>query len=59
MPKCSKCGFRARDIAGLARHYRKKHPQSMRRKKSSKPKHSKSFKVPQGMRYCPCCGREL
>lgn len=59
MPKCKKCGFRARDIAGLARHYRKKHPQSMKRKKKGKSSHSKSFTMPGGMKYCPCCGREL
>lgn len=58
MPKCKKCGFRARDIAGLARHYRKKHPQAMKRKRTgSKPKQSKTMSA--GMRYCPCCGREL
>ena len=59
MLKCKKCGFRARDIAGLARHYRKKHPQAMKRKRTaSKPKISRA-KAAGGMSYCPCCGKEL
>jgi len=33
--KCSKCGYRATDIAHMAAHYRKKHPKSMSKKKSS------------------------
>lgn len=59
MPKCSKCGFRARDIAGLAKHYHKKHPGSMKRKRSrsKKPKGEVSYSA--GFKYCPCCGREM
>ena len=57
--KCKKCGFRARDIAGLARHYRKKHPGSMKRKKAAKASVRSSHTVAAGMSYCPCCGKEL
>lgn len=33
--KCSKCGYRATDIAHMAAHYRKKHPKAMAKKKDS------------------------
>lgn len=59
MPKCKKCGFRARDIAGLARHYRKKHPGAMKRKKSKASVRSSYTTKTSGMNYCPCCGKEL
>ena len=59
MPKCKKCGYRARSIAGLAAHYRKKHPGAMKRKK----KRAASVRSPRspsrGFSYCPCCGKEL
>lgn len=29
--KCSKCGFKARDINGMRKHYLKKHPGAMKR----------------------------
>jgi len=58
--KCSKCGFRARDIAGLARHYRKKHPGAMKRKRTAKASVRSSHVVKtSGMNYFPCCGKEL
>ena len=30
--KCSKCGFKARDINGMRKHYLKKHPGAMKHK---------------------------
>lgn len=30
--ECKICGYRARDIASMARHYRSKHPGGMKRK---------------------------
>lgn len=35
--KCRLCGYKARDIAGMAHHYRKAHP---RASKKSSPKSS-------------------
>lgn len=47
--KCSKCGYRASDIAHMAAHYRKQHPKSMSKKKASTKKVGS---------YCPTCGRK-
>jgi len=30
--KCKRCGYKARTIAGLAAHYRKKHPGVMKKR---------------------------
>lgn len=46
--KCSKCGYRAQDIAHMAAHYRKKHPRSMGKKKSTGTKRRSR---------CPTCGK--
>ena len=46
--KCSKCGYKAVDIAHMAAHYRKKHPKAMAAKK----------KTAAGRRSrCPTCGK--
>lgn len=31
--KCSRCGYRAKDIGALGKHYRKAHPGVMKKKK--------------------------
>jgi len=64
--KCSKCGHRARTIAAMARHYRKKHPGSMK-VRHHKPKARRMSKMQRHLRseswqfgeYCPSCGRRL
>jgi len=48
--KCKRCGYKARTIASLAAHYRKKHP-SVMRKRSKVGRKSGSF--------CSKCGRKL
>jgi len=45
--KCSKCGYRATDIAHMAAHYRKKHPKSMAKKKGASSRRTR----------CPTCHR--
>jgi len=47
--KCKRCGYRARTIAGLAAHYRKKHPSAMKRAKVARKSGS----------FCSKCGRKL
>ena len=55
--KCKICGKRCNSLKAMASHYRKKHPSKM---KAKKPKQSRqSTASAGGMRYCPCCGREL
>lgn len=46
--KCSKCGHRSNTIAAMAKHYRQKHPSSLKRKTSKTKKRGS---------YCPTCGR--
>jgi len=46
--KCSRCGYKAKDIAHLAAHYRKVHPKVMGKRKTN----SRSKK-------CPHCGRKI
>jgi len=54
--KCSKCGFKARDINGMRKHYLKKHPGAM---KHHGPRRSRRV-VGQGLsRFCPHCGGAL
>lgn len=33
--RCRVCGYRAKDIEHMGKHYRKKHPRSMARKRKS------------------------
>lgn len=49
--KCSRCGYHARDIGQLGKHYRKAHPNVMKKKKGTKKK-SRSG-------YCYACGKKL
>ncbi len=58
--KCKKCGATARDIDGMRRHYLKKHPGAMKRRKLRLPKGARaSYAAAGGTRYCPHCGMEL
>jgi len=53
--KCSKCGFKARDINGMRKHYLKKHPGAMKHRGPRKVRNSGSY----GSNYCPHCGKAL
>lgn len=46
--KCSRCGYRAKDIGALGKHYRKVHPKVMARKKATGRK-----------KHCPHCGKAV
>lgn len=39
--KCKKCGHRTNTINAMRIHYLKKHPQAMKRRKSTSEKHGK------------------
>jgi len=56
--KCSVCGKRCNSLKAMAAHYRKKHPQRMKPKKTRSSSKSVS-KASYGLKYCPCCGREM
>lgn len=47
--KCSRCGYRAKDIGALGKHYRKAHPKVMARKKATAGREKK----------CPHCGKAI
>ena len=56
--KCSKCGKRFNSLPAMAKHYRKKHPQAMKRKTrveraQDAPSKQSSYS------YCPNCGHDL
>ena len=53
--KCGKCGHRANSLPAMAKHYRKKHPASMKR--TAAPKRMRVLKgsVKSG-KFCPHCG---
>lgn len=67
--KCKRCGYRARTIAGLAAHYRKKHPGAMKaRMPRSVAPRQRTLKhemggAPGGAKaqfaFCPHCGGRL
>jgi len=52
--KCKKCGYRAKDINGMRKHYMKAHPSAM---KHHGPRKARS--VASGGGYCPHCGGRL
>ena len=52
--KCKKCGFKARDIDGMRRHYLKKHPQAMKQRRPRRVVAGRSMG-----HYCPHCGGAL
>lgn len=54
MYRCSKCGHKSRTFAAMAKHARK-HGFKRKAKAASPSKASAAA----GMRYCPCCGREM
>lgn len=49
--KCSKCGYRASDIAHLAAHYRKKHPGAMKHRSKRSPKRHLDAKADESLIY--------
>ena len=57
--KCSKCGKRFNSLPAMAKHYRKKHPASMKRKayKAKYPKGTQSAR--EKGKFCPHCGGSL
>lgn len=57
--ECKICGYRARDIAGMARHYRKEHPSKMSRRTRGPVEHKYSRTDITGLYYCPVCGKKL
>lgn len=48
--KCKKCGHVARTIGAMAKHYRQKHPSSLKRKAAARRSTGG---------YCSKCGRKL
>ena len=61
--KCKKCGFKARDIAGLAKHYRKAHPGAMKAKGPRRLRAPRAtgyeYGNPKTYKFCPHCGGAL
>ncbi len=58
--KCSKCGHRANSLPAMARHYRKKHPASMKRTAKAAPRQRKLKAGRSGIiHFCPHCGGEI
>ncbi len=53
--KCKICGYRARTIAGLGAHYRKKHLQRLKRG----PAGVQPAGDLEGVHFCPYCGRRI
>ena len=57
--KCKTCGSRTQTLAGMAAHYRKKHPSKMKRtvKKVKTPtRRARSLAASQ---YCSKCGQPI
>ena len=57
MMKCKICGKRCNSLKAMGAHYRKKHPQRMKRKRAASVKSPRS--PGRGFKYCPCCGKEI
>ena len=64
--KCSKCGFKARDINGMRKHYLKKHPGAMKRGRKKARYFPKSGGMPTTVSdasgsygFCPHCGGRI
>ena len=62
--KCKKCGHRSNSLPAMSRHYRKKHPGAMKRRRKAVPKrtrrghgHPEAAGGALAMHYCPVCGR--
>ena len=60
--KCKKCGYRAKDINGMRKHYMKAHPAAMKRRrpaKAHKHRRGEGITVFGKKFFCPHCGEEL
>ena len=57
--KCSKCGKRFNSLPAMAKHYRKQHPQAMKRKTRRERGQDAPSKQSSNYRYCPHCGGSL
>jgi len=57
--RCKICGYRARTFVGMTKHYRKKHPEAMKRRKKQIPEAHISASGHGTLHYCPYCGAEL
>lgn len=55
--KCKKCGYRAKDINGMRKHYMKAHPAAMKHHGARRPRPSAGSAAAGG--YCPHCGGRL
>jgi len=56
--KCKKCGYRAKDINGMRKHYIRSHPEAMKHKGPRIRPVGKGLTQGGGY-YCPYCGRRL
>lgn len=55
--KCSKCGKRFNSLPAMAKHYRKKHPAAMKRKRSvAFLGLTRTEGKAMGFKFCPHCG---
>ncbi len=55
--KCKICGHRSNSLPAMTKHYRKKHPGAMKRKKAVvAPTQLERDTNPVAKRFCPHCG---
>lgn len=57
--KCKICGKRCNTIKAMSAHYRKKHPNRMKARKSKKPKAQNAPRQSRSYSFCPHCGGKL